>query len=82
MRQKYKVKLRPYKLMDLARFYGIHRSVLRKILNEKGFRRIENSYFFSVEEVKRIFDLLGEPILYEEDIRERGIFREYLIPFD
>jgi hypothetical protein len=57
-----KIKLRPYTVLDLAKMYEVSDKTMKKWIkpfeNEVGEK---NGYFYSIAQVKMIFEKLGAP---------------------
>ena len=57
-----KIKLRPYTVLDLAKMYEVSDKTMKKWI--KPFENAvgeKNGYFYSIAQVKMIFEKLGAP---------------------
>lgn len=60
--EKTSVIIKPYKVSDLMRIYGISRYVLNNFLRKHPeISTPENDTYFSIEQVEKIFSLLKLP---------------------
>lgn len=62
------VLVKPYSLRELAKFYGVCRDTMRKWINEfKDEVGKRNGRFYTIAQVKIIFENLGIPHKMETD---------------
>ncbi len=62
-----KLPLKPYSLMELSRIYGVDFRTFKKwIVPFQESVGIRNGRYYSVAQVRKIFDFLGTPGVIEE----------------
>lgn len=62
-----KLHLKPYSLMELSRIYGVNFRTFRKwLLPFQDVIGVRVGRYYSVAQVRKIFDVLGTPGIIEE----------------
>lgn len=62
-----RIQLKPYSLMELSRIYGVNFRTFRKWLRPfQDIIGVRIGRYYSVAQVRKIFDVLGTPGIIEE----------------